>query len=219
MRRASLALLGLLLASTLLGLAALDLGPPDVAKVLALLRGAWWAPPAVAALFVGLAFVGAPQVVLIAATVAVFGALEGAVLSWAATLISAWVGFAFGRWTGAEALQRRGGGVARRALAFLQRHGAASAFLVRLVPTGPFVLVNMALGASGLRLRDFLGGTAAGVLPKITLIAGVGHGFAALASGRTALAVWLLIGLAAAIVALGWWLKPRLQGWRGDAAK
>ncbi|HVY03512.1 MAG TPA: hypothetical protein VG983_07635, partial [Caulobacterales bacterium] len=64
------------------GMVFLKLDQGALADVLRGLRHAWWAPGAVALMFIILAFFGAPQVALIAATVAVFGPEEGALLSW-----------------------------------------------------------------------------------------------------------------------------------------
>lgn len=165
------------------------------------LRAVWWSPLAVTLVFTLLAFCGAPQVVLIAGTVAVFGAWQGAGLSWVATMISASVGFWLGRLAGGDwAKGRVQPSPIQPMLRLLRKQGVASAFLVRLVPTGPFVLVNTALGASGQSWRDFLLGTGVGIMPKIGLVAGIGHGLVAWISGQRALAVW--VGLAAMVALL-----------------
>jgi len=201
-----------------LGLAVVDVRSEAVAAWLATVRSVWWAPAAVAAAFTVLAFVGAPQVVLIAAVVLAFGPWRGAGLAWIATLVSATVGYGVGRWGGAETLSRWAGeGPMAGLVRLVRRRGIASAFLVRLVPTGPFILVNAVLGASGLRLRDFLLGTATGIVPKIGLVAGVGHGLVAWVSGQRALAVWMLV--CAGFLALFGrrWVRAGARLWRGGA--
>ena len=47
---------------------------------------------------------------------------------------------------------------------------------MRLVPTGPFILVNMAAGISSVRFRSFLIGTALGIIPKIAVVALLAQG-------------------------------------------
>jgi len=183
------------------GMTFLDVNEGGVAAFLRSARGAWWAPAAVTAVFVVLAFIGAPQIALIAGTVAVFGAGEGMVLSWLATMISALVGFGFGRAVGAKGLEKLGG-VGERASSFMGKNGFLASLIIRLVPSAPFVVINMALGAAKVPWTQFIGGTGLGILPKILLIAFAGHGFdavgrrenlSALAFFAAALLVWLLI--------------------------
>jgi uncharacterized membrane protein YdjX (TVP38/TMEM64 family) len=158
------------------GMLFLDLDQGGVADFLRDLRGKWWAPAAVTSVFTLLAFVGAPQVVLIAATVAVFGPSEGMVLSWVATMISACVGFGLGRIGGAKAVSGLLGGRGAGALRFIGSNGFLASLLIRLVPSGPFILVNLALGAARIRTSWFVGGTGVGILPKIALVAFGAHG-------------------------------------------
>lgn len=65
-----------------------------------------WAVPITIALFCGLAFVGAPQWMLITGTVLAFGVWEGGALSWVGSLASAILGFWIGHGLGAERLSR-----------------------------------------------------------------------------------------------------------------
>ena len=51
-----------------------------------------WAVPITIALFCGLAFVGAPQWMLITGTVLAFGVWEGGILSWVGSLAAAVLG-------------------------------------------------------------------------------------------------------------------------------
>jgi len=60
-------------------------------------------------------------------------------------------------------------------IAMVQRNGFVTSFMVRLVPTGPFLLVNMAAGVSRMTLPAFLGGTALGIIPKIAAVAFLGQ--------------------------------------------
>jgi uncharacterized membrane protein YdjX (TVP38/TMEM64 family) len=165
------ALLGLVGALLAWGAFRMDWEQSAVAAFLQSLRGQWWAPAAVTATFTVLAFAGAPQVVLIAATVAVFGASEGMVLSWLATMISACVGYCLGRVAGPAALTGLFGGRQGKALAIIGKNGFLTSLMIRLVPSGPFILVNLALGAAKVRLSWFFGGTGIGIVPKIMLIA------------------------------------------------
>ena len=53
----------------------------------------------------------------------------------------------------------------RGALEQLARRGVLAVIAVRLVPVAPFAIVNMIAGASHIRLRDLLLGTAVGMTP------------------------------------------------------
>jgi uncharacterized membrane protein YdjX (TVP38/TMEM64 family) len=63
----------------------------------------------------------------------------------------------------------------------IAKRGVIAIALIRKVPVAPFTLVNMAIGALGIRYRDFILGTALGMLPGIAAFAFV---------SETAIAAW-----------------------------
>jgi uncharacterized membrane protein YdjX (TVP38/TMEM64 family) len=192
------------------GMLLIDLDQSGIADFLRTLRDVWWAPLAVTATFVVLAFVGAPQVVLIAATVAVFGAGEGMVLSWLATLVSGSIGYSLGRVGGAAALSKLLGGRGGRALGFIGKNGFVASLIIRLVPSGPFIICNMALGAAKVRSMAFLGGTGIGILPKIMLVAFGAQGIGALLRGENQGAIWFFVIAALIWVLIVFVVRPML---------
>jgi uncharacterized membrane protein YdjX (TVP38/TMEM64 family) len=179
-------------------------GPGAAQRWLALAHGPWALPTTIAA-FAALAFLGVPQVVLIAAAVLAFGPWAGLAYSWAGTMVSALVGFAIGRGFGARLVV--GWPVAQRFAELVGRNGFMASLVVRLVPFAPFVLVNIAGGVAPMSWTAFALGTGVGILPKIAVIAFAGHSIAA---GGLLSFVWLALALAA-WVAAGWvarrWLK------------
>ena len=193
------------------GMMFVDLDQGSIAQFLRGLRDVWWAPVAVTATFTTLAFIGAPQVVLIAATVAVFGPSEGIVLSWIATLVSALVGFAMGRVGGAAALKKLLGGRGTRALSFIGKNGLLASLIIRLVPSGPFIVCNMALGAAKVRFLSFLGGTGIGILPKICLVAFGAHGLGEVLKGENQGAIWFFVAAIALYLVLVLVVRPLLN--------
>lgn len=193
------------------GMLFIDLDQSGIASFLRGLRNVWWAPVAVTGTFVVLAFVGAPQVVLIAATVAVFGATEGIILSWVATMVSGTIGYVLGRTGGAAALSRLLGGRGGRALGFIGKNGFAASFAIRLVPSGPFIICNMALGAAKVSSMSFLGGTGLGILPKIILVAFGSRGIGALVSGENQGAIWFFVAAAIIWALIAFVVRPMLQ--------
>jgi uncharacterized membrane protein YdjX (TVP38/TMEM64 family) len=142
--------------------------------------GSPWALPAAIAVFTAASFIGAPQFVLIAACVVAFGPWEGFFYSWIATVASAAVNFFVGRFAGARALERFGGATGRRVAGYVGRNAFVASFIIRNVPSAPFIVVNMAFGVSQAPFLGFILGCALGVLPKTALVAVFGRSFMAM---------------------------------------
>ncbi len=131
--------------------------------VLALILGAAW--------FAALSFVGAPQLLLIAAAMVAFGPWLGSAACWVGKVAACAAGFGVGRWLGADVVRDAAGPRQIALMAANARRGFWDSLLVRHVPTEPSVLVNIAAGVTPIRARDFLVGTALGSMPKIVLAA------------------------------------------------
>lgn len=161
-----------------------------------------WAAPAAVLGFAALASIGAPQIVLIPALVAAFGPWAGFFYSWLGKLLHCSLGFVVGRRFGADALARHAGPKLTATMTQLARHGFAASAAIRMVPTVPSVVVNVAAGCTPIRFRDFIAGTALGSVPKMALIAFAGS--AALAGLRGAgIEAWIAVaGAAIAFVAV-----------------
>jgi len=192
------------------GMIFIDLDQGALAGHLRIIRGAWWAPIAVTLMFTLLAFLGAPQFVLIAATVAVFGTSEGVIMSWLATMISALVGYVLGRIGGAKTVQKLLSGRGEGALRFIGKNGFLTSLIVRQVPTGPFILVNLALGASNVRASWFIAGTGIGILPKILLVAFGAHGIGQVLKGENIMALWFFVAAAIVWALIVFGVRPML---------
>lgn len=130
-----------------------------------------WAFPAVAAVFTAASFAGAPQFLLIALAVAAFGPVEGFIYSYLGTLISASVNFFVAWRLGAGWFASSRGATLASLSEFVGRNGFFSAMIVRIVPSAPFVVVNMGMGVAGVPYWSFLAGTAVGIIPKTAMIA------------------------------------------------
>ena len=174
--------------------------------------GPWSLPVAVAA-FAVLAFVGVPQFMLIAAAVVAFGPVTGFAYSWVGTMVSSLVGFYLGRAAGAKTLERFSGEGVGRFVRMIGRNGFFASLIVRLVPSAPFIVVNMAAGVTPMRVLDFTLGTAIGIVPKIVLTAFAGSSIMRVLEGQIGKdALWLVV-IAAAWIGIGWlaraWLRSR----------
>jgi uncharacterized membrane protein YdjX (TVP38/TMEM64 family) len=165
--------------------------------------------------FTLLAFIGAPQFLLIAAAVVAFGPQLGLVYSWLGTLVSAMTGFFCGRLFGARLLRLHHGGGIERFVAMIGRNGFVASLLVRLVPSAPFIVVNMAAGVTSMRVWQFFAGTALGVLPKIVLTAFAGEAALRLVGGRSGEA-WVSVGAALGIWVLAGLIAPRWMARRSS---
>ncbi|WP_140984755.1 TVP38/TMEM64 family protein [Asticcacaulis tiandongensis] len=164
------------------------------------------------------AFIGVPQFVLIAACVVAFGPWWGFVYSWVATIVSAAVTFYMGRIIGAETLQKIGGSSLNRLSAYIGKNAFMASFIIRNVPSGPFIVVNMAFGVSHASFWAFLSGCALGVIPKNVLVALFGSSLAHISAGGD-WKVGLLI-LLIAVIWLGIVIGARhlVERWRRNRA-
>jgi uncharacterized membrane protein YdjX (TVP38/TMEM64 family) len=188
-------------------------GEATVEHWLGAASGPWSLPVAVAA-FAILAFLGVPQFMLIAAAVVAFGAWTGFAYSWIGTMVSSLVGFYLGRIAGARTLKTFSGEGLRQFMDMIGRNGFLASLIVRLVPSAPFIVVNMAAGVTPMRVIDFTAGTALGIVPKIALTCFAGASIAQVMKGEgNAGHIAVLVGVVVLWLGLGWiarrWLKSR----------
>jgi len=164
--------------------------------------GSPWGLLAAVGAFTVAAYLGVPQFLLIAACVVAFGPVLGFAYSWVATVVSAAATFFTGRAVGGRVLERFGGRRLNRLSTFVGRNAFVSSFIIRNVPSAPFVVVNMAFGASRAPFAAFLAGCALGVLPKTVLVALVGSSFMTAVSGDGVWSSAIVAGIALAWLAL-----------------
>ncbi|MGJ8563448.1 MAG: TVP38/TMEM64 family protein [Alphaproteobacteria bacterium] len=157
--------------------------------------GSPWAVLIVVATFVGAAFIGVPQWALIAGTIVAFGPVYGSLYAWAATMVSATLNFWLGRWVGADRVKKFGGELVNRIISVVRRNGFVTSLAVRFVPTGPFVIVNMAAGVSGMKFPMFFAGTALGTIPKILVVGLLAQGVLSGAQGDRLMFAFVILAL------------------------
>ena len=161
-----------------------------------------WGLVAAIVVFTVSAFFGAPQFILIAACVVAFGPWFGFLYSWIATVVSAGVTYWLGRGPTARLLARHGGKTVGRLTRFVGKNAFYASFMIRNVPSAPFIVVNMAFGAARASFPGFLAGCALGVLPKTALVAFFGGSFMTAVSGDGVWTSAILAGVALAWLAL-----------------
>src|SRR5262249_8987030 len=149
-----LLVVGLTLAWRLTDLAQIA-GPERLGERLAAAGNGPWTAGLVVLLFVVAGALAFPVNILILATSAAFGPWWGALYSALGALASALVYYAAGVRFGQPPFQRLSGDRWQHALDGVRARGVVAVVGLRLVPVAPFTLVNLAAGASGIRLVDF----------------------------------------------------------------
>jgi len=157
------------------GFSRLGLGLGDVANRIGVgiesLAGNPWRVPLVLLMFVAASVVSVPILALIGATVVTLGPVLGFITSAIGTLLAASATFGVGRLIGRKPLHRWLGSRLDALEKRVAKRGVIAIALIRKVPVAPFTLVNMLIGALGIRYRDFILGTALGMLPGIAAFA------------------------------------------------
>ena len=161
-----------------------------------------WGLAAAIVLFTASAFLGVPQFVLIAACVVVFGPWFGFLYSWIGTIASAGITYWLGRGPTARLVERFGGKTMGRMTRFVGKNAFYASFMIRNVPSAPFIVVNMAFGAARASFPGYLAGCALGVLPKTALVAFFGGSFMTAVRGDGVWTSLILAGVATAWLAL-----------------
>ena len=186
-----------------------DIDQAEFFAMMQTLSDSAWAIPVTLAIFCAMAFIGAPQWMLITGTVLAFGPWEGSLLAWCGSLAAAILGFWIGHFIGAERLRRLDAKLIRKLSAAVRKNGFMTSLVVRLVPTGPAILVNLAAGVSRMKFRHFVAGTSIGIIPKIVVVALISQGLISGLSGSM-MAVGFA-GLAGVAVLLSWMARKRLE--------
>jgi len=179
-------------------------------------RRGHWGLLASILIFTLTAYVGAPQIVLIGACVVAFGPEVGFWNAWAATIVSGAVTYWTGRLASAETQRRFGGATGGRFTRFMGKNGFAASFIVRFVPTAPFIVVNMAFGAARVNFWAYLAGLTVGVLPKTAIVAFAGDSILDALQGE------LLAATVMAVLAIALWIAVAVvvRRWvRGQSAE
>ena len=137
-----------------------------------------------------------PLVVLIAATAAAFGPVEGFIYALGGSVASAVLTYGIGAWVGRQPLRSLLGPRLNRIRNVFVRRGVLAIAAIRLVPVAPFTVVNLVAGASSVRLVDYVVGTVLGLLPGLLLMSALGYQIYRFLIAPTAADLALLAGAA-----------------------
>lgn len=139
-----------------------------------------------------------PMSVLAAAAGVLFGPVVGIPLVWLGTMAGALGAFGLGRGLSRQAVAELAGPRLGRVNALLDRRGTTAILLLRLLPAGPFALLNYVVAVTGLGLRQFLVGTGIGIAPGVAVYTTLGGAADDPASPAFVLAASALVVLTAA---------------------
>jgi phosphatidylserine/phosphatidylglycerophosphate/cardiolipin synthase-like enzyme/uncharacterized membrane protein YdjX (TVP38/TMEM64 family) len=178
-----------------------------------------WAAPLGAAPFgplatgVAIALAGTlfvPITALLVASALLHGPLLGGALALGGAVASALAGWGIGRLLWRDAVHRLMSPRLRRLSLRIARRGVLAVAAVRVVPIAPFAAVNLAAGASHVRLVDFGLGTVLGMAPGIAVLSVLSDRLARVVIDPGWDAAAVLLALALLALAAGRWLRRRV---------
>lgn len=169
-------------------------------STLVLLGTSEWDVAVVLAAFVIGSLIAFPVTVLIGGAAIVLGPMQGFLWAFVGTMLGAGLSYLLGRGMRRAGLNGVLGVSLARIDRRLARRGLVTVAVLRNVPFAPFTIVNLLMGASSVRMRDYLLGTAIGMLPGIAAITVLGDRLALLWQQPD------LVNLAMAAMAVVLWL-------------
>ena len=165
--------------------------------------------PAAAMAGIALALTAAvPLTFLTLVALVAYGPWMGFACVMVGAVVSAGISYGVGRALGREVIERMAGPRINQISRKLAKTGLMAVIAVRLVPIAPFALINMVAGASHIRLRDLLLGTAIGMAPGALAMAFFVDQIAAALREPSALTYGLL-ALVLLLIGVGGWAMQR----------
>lgn len=150
-------------------------GGPSVGEVKSWVEsGGPGAPVVFVLLYVGLTVLLFPAAVLTGAGGALFGVAVGTGLSVVGGTAGATAAFLIGRRLGRSTVERAAGRRVRALDEWLGRRGLTAVLYLRLFPVVPFNVLNYASGVTAVSARDYVLGTAIGIVPGAFAYAALG---------------------------------------------
>jgi uncharacterized membrane protein YdjX (TVP38/TMEM64 family) len=138
-----------------------------VLSLIETLRGTWWAPFLLIALFALVSTLGLPPIPLLVGGAA-FGAFYGSIYNMVGLLLGASLAYGLANLLGRDFVVRVTGDRLRRAESIFVRHGFWPLVQTRFMPL-PFSVVNFGAALAGVRPVFFLVASALGLIPSTFL--------------------------------------------------
>jgi uncharacterized membrane protein YdjX (TVP38/TMEM64 family) len=160
----------------------------------------WWAPLLVILAYTPACIVLFPRAFITLLAVAAFGPWHGFAYAMCGILLACAITYYVGTRMNRQTVRRLARGKLTRMTQVMRHRGVIAMTAVRLVPLAPFAVVNVVAGAIHLRFRDFMIGSALGILPG-TLVATVfGDQLVSGLKDPGSINLWLVGALAVALI-------------------
>jgi uncharacterized membrane protein YdjX (TVP38/TMEM64 family) len=151
-----------------------------------------------------------PVTLLVGVTAMVYASFWGALYAWIGCLLSALTTFLIGSKLGKQTVRKLAGKRLNRLSRQIAKQGILSMAIVRNIPVAPYTMVNVIAGASHIKLRDFLIGTALGMLPGILAITIFADRLLHTIKEPDWINGLIALTLAATLILGNWWMSKRL---------
>jgi len=175
------------------------------------LKGSPFLPLAVIAVYVVGGLIMVPITVLIGATALIFSAHLAIVYALTGCLLNSLAAYLVGAGVGRQIVRKLAGNRLNRLSKQLASQGVLTVAVVRNLPVAPFTIVNMVAGASHIKLKDFLLGTALGMLPGIVAITVFADRVVAAVKNPHWINIAVAGGIALVLAVGGWLIQKRLR--------
>lgn len=185
----------------------------DLDTIVGALRGfgqSFGVPAAMAGFALAVA-TAVPLTFLTLVAIVAFGPWAGFAVALPGALAGSAISYGLGALLGREAVARLAGPRINMVSQRLGERGLLAIVLIRLVPVAPFPIVNMVAGASQIRLRDLLLGTAIGMTPSTVFMMVFVDTIIASMKRPSGFGIGLVLVTAALLAGGGWGLKRWLQ--------
>ncbi len=136
-----------------------------------------------------------PVTIMAVAGGVLFGALEGSILSVIGALLGSWAAYWLARGLGKQTVVKLLGKYANTVEQKLDKAGAESVYLLRVMPGIPYWPVNYGGGAFGISQRDFLVGSGISTIPGQVSLVAIGAFIAepSIMSAMVVVAAWIVV--------------------------
>jgi phospholipase D1/2 len=151
-----------------------------------------------------------PITLLVGVTAMVFSPTWGTLYALSGCLLNALTTYLIGSRLGKQTVRKLAGQRLNRLSRQMAKKGILTVAIIRNIPVAPFTIVNMIAGASHIRLKDYLIGTAIGMLPGILAITLFADRLLHTIQNPGWLNALIAVFLAAAIILGSWSLKKRM---------
>ena len=152
-----------------------------------------------------------PVTVLVGATAIVLAPVQAAILALLGCVFSAWTSYLLGSHLGKNTIRKLAGRRLKRLNKYLASQGLLTVILIRNLPVAPYTIVNIVAGASHIRLRDFLIGTAIGMLPGILAITVFTDQLVGVFNDPSWANVLMAVGMLVVFGTTLWWIQRRIK--------